>query len=136
MRYVIRTETFDAKAATVEFRARKTMYGGRKIAAGDTLYVFVNDVGGGATLAARGRVTSAEATPRRRGVERQTPRVSVTMRRDARAVRPLGRDDVKQFRDWQDGRPQTELNFKFFRQATPKIGGISDACSAFLDGYF
>lgn len=136
MRYVIRTETFDAKAATVEFRARKTMYGGRKIAPGDTLYVFVNDVGGGASLVARGRVTSSAPTPRKRGVERQTPRVSIAMKRDARAKRPLCRDDLKEYCEWQDGRPQTELNFKFFRQATPKIGGISDACSAFLDGYF
>ena len=32
--------------------------------------------------------------------------------------------------------PQTELNFEFYRQATNKIGGISEAAAAFLRGYF
>lgn len=36
------------------------------------------------------------------------------------------------FADWKDGRPETELNFKFYRQATNKIIGISDAAAAFL----
>ena len=36
----------------------------------------------------------------------------------------------------QDGRPETELNFKFYRQATNKIVGISDAAAAFLEEFF
>ena len=35
-----------------------------------------------------------------------------------------------------DGRPETELNFKFYRQATNKIAGISDEAAAFLRGFF
>jgi hypothetical protein len=58
--------------------------------------------------------------------------VSVTIRRTALAKRPLGRSELKKFTDWNDGRPGTELNFKFYRQATNKIGGISDEAAAFL----
>jgi signal transduction histidine kinase len=50
------------------------------------------------------------------------------------AKRPLGRSELKKFTDWNDGRPGTELNFKFYRQATNKIGGISDEAAAFLGG--
>ena len=34
------------------------------------------------------------------------------------------------------GRPATELNFKFYRQATNKIVGLSNEVAAFLDGFF
>jgi hypothetical protein len=34
------------------------------------------------------------------------------------------------------GEPATELNFKFYRQATNKIVGISDVAAAFLGGFF
>ncbi|HTX04306.1 MAG TPA: hypothetical protein VMD06_00670 [Steroidobacteraceae bacterium] len=64
-----------------------------------------------------------------------TPRVSVAVGRMARAKRPLGRNELRRFTDWKDGRPETELNFKFYRQATDKIAGISDSTAAFLDRY-
>jgi hypothetical protein len=48
----------------------------------------------------------------------------------------LGRTELKQFTDWNDGQPETELNFKFYRQATNKIVGISDEVAAFLDEFF
>jgi hypothetical protein len=48
----------------------------------------------------------------------------------------MGRRELKGFADWSDGRPSTELNFKFYRQATNKIVGISDEAAAFLDGCF
>jgi hypothetical protein len=51
-------------------------------------------------------------------------------------VRPLGRRELKRFSDWSDGQPATELNFKFYRQATNKIVGISDEAADFLDGFF
>jgi hypothetical protein len=57
-------------------------------------------------------------------------------RRTALAKRPLGRRELKQFTDWDDGQPATELNFKFYRQATNKIVGISDEAAAFLHGFF
>ena len=91
---------------------------------------------GGNGLVARGVVTSAEGVAKKRGVARQTPRVSVTIRRTALAKRPLGRRELKQFTDWDDGQPATELNFKFYRQSTNKIVGISPATVTFLQQFF
>jgi hypothetical protein len=98
--------------------------------------VFASENEGGQGLVARGVVTSAEATPKKRGLVRQTPRVSITIRRTALAKRLLGRSELKPFSDWDDGRPETELNFKFYRQATNKIVGISDEAAAFLEKFF
>jgi len=58
------------------------------------------------------------------------------VKRTALAKRPLGRSELKQFTDWNDGQPETELNFKFYRQATNKIVGISNEAATFLDGCF
>ena len=60
----------------------------------------------------------------------------VTIRRTGLAKRRLGRSELKTFSDWNDGRPETELNFKLYRQATNKIVGISDETAAFLRGFF
>jgi hypothetical protein len=73
--------------------------------------------------------------PLERGV-RQTPRVSIVVRRTELARRALGRNQLKRFRNWGDGRAETELNLKFYRQATNKIGGVSSAAAKYLDGYF
>ena len=126
----------EARAKTFAFRAQKTMYGGKRIAKGDTIFVFASENEGGSGLIASGVVTSAEATPRKRGIARQTPRVSITVTRTALAKRRLGRSQLKPFAEWNDGRPETELNFKFYRQATNKIIGISDEAAAFLNGFF
>ena len=56
--------------------------------------------------------------------------------RTALAKRRLGRAGLKPFTDWNDGRPETELNFKFYRQATNKVVGLSEEASAFLAGHF
>jgi hypothetical protein len=117
------------------FSAQKTMYGGKHIAKGDTIFVFASENEGGPGLLARGVITSAKAIVKKRGIARQTPRVSVAIRRNARAKRRLGRSELKLFSDWNDGRPETELNFKFYRQATNKIVGISDEAAAFLRGF-
>jgi hypothetical protein len=136
MAFVIKAEVSGPRAKAFAFTAQKTMYGGKHIAKGDVVFVFASENEGGQGLVARGVVVSAEATVMKRGIARQTPRVSVTIRRTALANRPLGRSELKPFRDWNDGRPETELNFKFYRQATDKIAGISDEASAFLDGFF
>ena len=126
MIFAIKAEITDPRAKTVAFRAQKTMYGGKHIAEGDTIFVFASENEGGRGLVACGLVTAAEAVAKRRGVARQTPRVSITVRRTARAKKPVGRAELKGFTSWDDGRPETELNFKFYRQATNKIVGISD----------
>jgi hypothetical protein len=35
-----------------------------------------------------------------------------------------------------DGRPETELNFRFYRQATNDVGDISDEAATFLGRFF
>ena len=136
MTFAIKAEVCDPRAKTFAFTAQKTMYGGKHIAEGDTVFVFASENEGGQGLIARGAVTSSEAIAKKRGIARQTPRVSVTIRRTALAKRPLGRSELKHFTDWNDGQPGTELNFKFYRQATNKIAGISDEAAAFLSEFF
>ena len=134
--YAIKAQIDDPQAETFTFTAQKTMYGGRKIAAGDAIFVFASENEGGQGLVARGIVTAAKAVARKAGVERQTPRVTIAARRTASAKRPLGRRELKSFTDWGDGRPETELNFKFYRQATNKIVGLSEETGRFLDRFF
>jgi hypothetical protein len=128
--YAIKAEIDDERVEVFAFTAQKTMYGGKQIAEGDVVFVFASENEGGRGLIAEAVVTSSEAVARKRGVARQTPRVSVAARRTALAKRPLGRGDLKGFTDWNDGRPETELNFKFYRQATNKIVAISDETAA------
>jgi hypothetical protein len=132
----IKAEVRDPRAKTFAFTAQKTMYGGKHIGEGDTVFVFASENEGGQGLIARGIVTSVQAIARKRGITRQTPRVSITVRHTALATRPLGRSDLKPFTDWNDGQPETELNFKSHRQATSKIVGLSDETAAFLRGFF
>jgi hypothetical protein len=136
MTFAIKAEVNDPLAKTFAFDAQKTMYGGKHIAKGDTIFVFASENEGGLGLIASGVVTSAKAIAKKRGIARQTPRVSITVRRTALATRRLGRSDLKLFSDWNDGRPETELNFKFYRQATNKIAGISDEAAAFIRRLF
>jgi hypothetical protein len=72
---------------------------------GDTVFVFASENEGGQGLIARGIVTHADAIAKKRGIARQTPRVSVTIRRAALAKRPLGRRELKHLTDWNNGRP-------------------------------
>lgn len=136
MPFAIKADVIDLLAKTFAFSAYKTMYGGKHIAKGDTIFVFASENEGGPGLIASGVVTSAKEIPKKRGIARQTPRVSITVRRTALATQRLGRSELKPFSDWNDGRPETELNFKFYRQATSKIVGSSDDAAAFLRAFF
>jgi hypothetical protein len=136
MIFAIKAEVGDPLADTFSFSSQKTMYGGKHVGKGDTIFVFASENEGGPGLIAIGVVTSATAIAKKPGIARQTPRVSITIRRTALANRPLGRRDLKPFSYWTDGRPETELNFKFYRQATNKIVGVSDEAAAFLRGFF
>lgn len=134
--FAIKTEINIPQAETFTFLAQKTMYNGKHIAPGDTIYLFASENAGGAGLIARGVVLTAQATPRNLDIARQTPRVSITVQRTALAQRSLGRKELKPFTEWHDGRPETELNFKFYRQATDKIVGISTETADFLARFF
>ena len=136
MAFAIKTEVRNARAKAFAFVAQKTMYGGKHIAEGDTIFVFASENERGQGLIARAVVTSAETVAKKRGIARQTPRVSIRVKRTALAKRRLGRGELKPFAKWSDEGPETELNFKFYRQATNKIVGISDEAAAFLNGFF
>jgi len=145
--FVVKARVGDARAKTLVFTAMKTMYGGKAIAVADTVYVFDSETSGGGGLIARGVVTMAEPCdppprsggggPRSGGggkPPRSTPRVSIAVRITAHAKRALGRAELKPFRG-SDG-PGAELDFKFYRQATDKIGGITDAAAKWLERRF
>jgi hypothetical protein len=136
MVFAIKAEIHEPRAHVFVFTAQKTMYGGKKVGKGDTIFMFASENQGGHGLLARGMVTSSEAIAKKRGNARQTPRVSITVRRTALAKRPLGRSELKAFTDWNDGQPGTELNFKLYRQATNKIIGISAEAAKFVGEFF
>jgi hypothetical protein len=136
MTFAIKVEVRDLSAATFTFNAQKTMYGGKHIAKGDTIFIFASENEGGPGLIASGVVTSAKTIPKKPGIARQTPRVSIIVKRTALAKRRLGRTELKPFCDWNDGQPETELNFKYYRQATNKVVGISDKAEKFLRRFF
>ncbi len=133
--YVIKTEVSDPSAETMRFDAQKTMYGGKKITAGHKIYIFASETQGGQGLVAAGVVTAARALPKPSGVDRWTPRVSVEILVTSRAVRRLGRFELKHYDDWNDGRPETELNSMFYRQSTNKIGGVEASVGVYLQSF-
>jgi hypothetical protein len=106
----------------------KTMWRGKDIRAGDEIFIFAAEHNGGRGLYAWGVVTEAV-----RGAE---SRVGLTVKRAGAATRPLGRAELRPFRDVPDGGPETEIDHKLYRQATNKIAGVSDAAAAFLRGFF
>jgi len=136
MAFVIKAEVGDPAAAGFVFNRHKTMYAGKNIAEGDLIFLFASENQGGGGLVAAGIVTSVKALAKKPGSARQTPRASITVRSTGLAKRSLGRAELKRFSNWKDPTPETELNFKLYRQATNKIVGISDAAAEFLIGYF
>ncbi len=136
MTFAIKAHVRDLRAKRFAFRAQKTMYGGKRIAKGDVIFIFASENEGGPGLIAKGIVTASNAIPLKPGIERQTPRVSITVKRTAISTRRLGRRELRPFANWNDGRPETELNFKFYRQATNKIVSVSDNVAAFLRRFF
>jgi hypothetical protein len=131
MFYVVKAKVSDPDAARFVFARQKVMYGGRRIAAGDEIFVFASDHEGGRGLVARGVVTKVAAVKTEPG---RTPRVTIEVRRIAKAKRRLGREELKPFRGQRDESPQGELDFKFYRQATNKIGGVTEKTGRWLRG--
>ena len=83
MIFAIKAEINDPRAETFVFNAQRTMYGGKHIAKGDAIFVFASENQGGPGLMASGVITSARAIARKPGIARQTPCVSITLRRTA-----------------------------------------------------
>ena len=91
MMFAIKAQVSDSRAEKFAVSAQKTMYGGKHIAKGDTIFIFASENEGGPGLIASGVVTSAKAIPKKPGIARQTPCVSITVRRTALAKRRLGK---------------------------------------------
>lgn len=132
MYYAIKAPLAAALPRKITFRAQKSMYGGRRIQSGDVVFLFQGVPDAQRGLRARGVVADVNAIPRRTGVLRETPRVTVVVTEVSAVRQALARDAVRSFVAWGDGRPQTELNFKLYRQATNKVVGLSDATGRFL----
>jgi hypothetical protein len=63
--FAIKTEVRNARAKAFAFVAQKTMYGGKHIAEGDTIFVFASENERGRGLIARGVVREMERRPAR-----------------------------------------------------------------------
>ena len=85
MTFAIKAEVSVPRAKMFTFAAQKTMYAGKHVAEGDAIFIFASENEGGPGLIASGVVTSAKAIAKKRGVARQAPRVSITIRRTALA---------------------------------------------------
>ena len=92
--FAIKAEVSDPWAETFAFSDHKTMYGGKRIAKGDRIFVFASENGGGPGLIASGVITSAKVIANKRGIARQTPRHRQTYRAREAA---LGRIGLKLF---------------------------------------
>ena len=136
MSYAIKAAIDDPTPNVLVFPAQKTMYGGKQIGPGDELFLFASENQGGKGLVAFGIVATAETIERSSRNAREAPRVSITVNSLVRAQRVLGRSELKPFTNWADELPQTELNFKFYRQATNKVVAISDRTTSFLKKFF
>ena len=67
MMFAIKVEVNDPRAEAFAFGEQKTMYDGKRIAKGDTIFVFASENEGGPSLIASGVVTSAKAIERNLG---------------------------------------------------------------------
>jgi hypothetical protein len=65
--YVVKAAIADTGARRFVFDRMKTMYGGKRIAKGDRVYVFASENEGGRGLIATGVVMEAHAVARRPG---------------------------------------------------------------------
>jgi hypothetical protein len=90
------------------------MYGGKHISKGDVVFVFASENEGGPGLIASGMVTARSRAPESRARSANTSREHHRQAYRAREA-PPGRAGLKPFSNWSDGRPETELNFKFYR---------------------
>ena len=78
MIFAIKAEVGDPLAETFSFSVQKTMYGGKSIAMGDTIFIFASENEGGPGLIASGIVTSVDVIAKKPGIARQTPRASLS----------------------------------------------------------
>lgn len=98
MPFAIKAQIDDPHQQVFAFPSQKTMYGGKSISVDDQVFVFASENEGGQGLVARGIVVSCAPVPKLDNVARQTPRVSIVVRRTALASRACGRRELKPLR--------------------------------------
>ena len=130
--FAIKAEITDTNAQSWNFMEQKRLRGQSANAEGDTIFVFARKNKCGLGLIAQGTVTTAKATSKKQGVQRQTPRLSIGIQAATGVEYRFGRNELRALHNWNDGRPGTELNFKFYRQATNKALGVSPDAAAYL----
>jgi hypothetical protein len=128
MQFVVKAAPQTADTTRSYSFDEKTMWHGKDVAAGDTIFVFASDHEGGNGLIARGVVTEVTSGVRNR--------VRIRVKRTRTAKRPLGRSELRAYRELADERPQTEIARKLYRQATNKIAGISERAAKYLATFF
>ena len=92
--FAIKAEIRETHARSFAFAGQKTMYGGKRIAEGDTIFLFASENEGGQGLIAQGVVTSVTPIARKPAIPRQAPCVSISVNRTGVAKRPLGRSEL------------------------------------------
>jgi len=127
MYFVVKAALPDPAAEKFSFD-EETIYGGGKIQEGDEVYIFASDAVGGQELCAKGAVLAAKAG--------QDSRMSIEVKRTAKARFPLGREDLKTHHENEKESAEAELAHRLYHPATDKICGISELTAAFLDGFF
>ena len=119
--FAIKAEVSDPWAETFAFSDHKTMYGGKRIAKGDRIFVFASENGGGPGLIASGVITSAKVIANKRGIARQTPRHRQTYRAREAALGPERAQIFFATGTTVDPRPSSISNF-IVRQRTRSLG--------------
>jgi hypothetical protein len=90
MAFAIKAEVRNPRATTFEFTAQKTMYGGKHIAEGDTVFVFASENEGGQGLIASGirRRDREDARRRPANAAREHHRQTHRVREAAAGAKP------------------------------------------------
>ncbi len=105
---VLKARVTEVSAKSLSFRAQKVMYGGKHVSVGDEIFLFDSEHEGGRGLVAAGIVTYVKHLPKEPGVERQTSRVTITVKGTALPKGRPGRTELRAFRGRGDGRAETE----------------------------
>src|ERR1700752_4603623 len=104
--FVVKSAPRPESPDLLEFN-EKTMWRGKNVRPGDDVFLFSAEHSGGRGLYARGVVIAA--------VRGEGIWVSVTVKRTAPATRPLGRAELRMFRDRPGNGPEKEIDHKLYQ---------------------
>lgn len=105
----------------------RSMHNGKSISRGDRIFIWTSETSGGRGLVAVGHVTSRTINGGRVVAE---VFVEATIRRH------LGLNEIKPYRDSEDGSPVSELARLLYRQAHNKVAALSETSTEYLEFCF